>query len=490
MKKNNYSRRSFLRTVGAGTAALSMSYLSCNTKPKSLPNIVYILADDMGYGDLTCLNKDSKIPTPNMDRIAGEGVIFTDAHSGSAVCTPTRYGILTGRYCWRSNLKKGVLWGYSPCLIEPGRETVASMLKQHGYSTACIGKWHLGLGSDEKTDYSKPLHPCPNDFGFDYFFGIPASLDMEPYLYVENDHAFQEPTEQTPGSTREQEGFWRAGPIAPGFKHVNVLPDLTKKAVGFVDKHAQEQKNNPLFLYFALTAPHTPWVPNDLFKGKSKVGKYGDFVKQVDWTIGQVLKVLKKHDLLDNTLFIVTSDNGSDERFIDPAYEHEANYVFRGQKSDVWDGGHRIPFIARWPERIKPGTVCDELTCLTDLLATAAAIVGADLPENAGEDSFNILPALEGREPERPVREALVHHSVDGMFAIRKDNWKLILGRGSGGWTDKGKITDPPGQLYNIAEDIRETNNLYYDRPEIVKQLTDLLEKYEREGRSRQLLSN
>ncbi|MBN2413928.1 arylsulfatase [candidate division KSB1 bacterium] len=487
MNTKNYSRRSFLQTFGAGTAALGLSCLYCNINPKSMPNIVFILADDMGYGDLTCLNKDSKIQTPNMDRIADEGVIFTDAHSGSAVCTPTRYGILTGRYCWRTSLKSGVLWGYSPCLIEPGRQTVASLLKQNGYSTACIGKWHLGLGSEEKTDYGKPLHPGPNDFGFDYFFGIPASLDMDPYLYVENDHAVEQPTGQTPGSTREQEGFWRAGPIAPGFKHVNVLPDLTKKAVEFVDKHVQERKNNPFFLYFALTAPHTPWVPDDSFRGKSSVGKYGDFVKQVDWTIGRVLETLERHDLLDNTLLIVTSDNGSDERFIDPDYDHQANYIFRGQKSDIWDGGHRIPFIARWPERIKSGTVCDELICLTDLYATAASIVGADLPVNAAEDSFNILPALEGRKQDKPIREAVVHHSIDGMFAIRKGGWKLILGRGSGGWTDSGKISDLPGQLYNITDDIVETRNLYNEKPDIVKQLTDLLEKYKQEGHSRQV---
>ena len=485
MKKQNYSRRSFLQTVGAGTAALSMSFLSCNTNPKSRPNIVYILADDMGYGDLTCLNKDSKIPTLNMDRIANEGVIFTDAHSGSAVCTPTRYGIMTGRYSWRGKLKKGVLWGYSPSLIESGRMTVASLLKQHGYATACIGKWHLGLGSDEKTDYSKPLHPCPNDLGFDYFFGIPASLDMEPYLYIENDHAYEQPTEQTPGSTREQEGFWRAGPIAPGFKHVNVLPDLTNKAVEVVDKHARENKDKPLFLYFAMTAPHTPWVPNDSFRSKSNVGKYGDFVLQVDQTIGQVIKVLEEHAMLDNTLFIVTSDNGSDARFIDPTYDHDANYVFRGQKSDVWDGGHHIPFIARWPERIKAGTVSNELTCLTDLLATAAAIVGADLPEDAGEDSYNILPAMEGRKTDTPIRETVVHHSVDGMFAIRRGDWKLIFGRGSGGWTDKGKMTDPPGQLYHLGDDIEEKNNLFNEKPDIVKQLTALLDKVKQEGRSR-----
>ena len=235
MKTYCKTRRDFLKTTGMGAASLAMPGLvqgRTDSNIKKLPNIVYILADDMGYGDPRCNNEESKIPTPNMDRIANEGKRFTDAHSPSAVCTPTRYGILTGRYCWRTSLKSGVLWGYSPNLIEPERMTVASLLRKHGYSTGCVGKWHLGLGSREKADYSKPLHPGPNDHGFDYFFGIPASLDMEPYLYIENDRAVSQPTLTIEG--REMPEFYRGGPIAPGFKHIEVMPKITRKAVDFI----------------------------------------------------------------------------------------------------------------------------------------------------------------------------------------------------------------------------------------------------------------
>jgi len=492
------NRRDFLKTIGFGAASLAMpGYASisrnvCDKASGDKPNIVFIMADDLGYGDVSCLNKDSKIPTPNIDRLAKEGVIFTDAHAPSAVCTPTRYGVLTGRYCWRTSLKKGVLWGYSPSLIEPGRMTVASLLKQHGYGTACIGKWHLGLGSDEKTDYSKPLRPGPNDFGFDYFFGIPASLDMQPYVYVENDRVTAAPSLRIEKSPRP--AFWRAGPIAHDFKHIEVLGKLTEKAVEYMEKHVKTQPEKPFFLYFPLTAPHTPVLPTNLFRGRSRAGEYGDFVVQVDWTVGQVTKVLDELGIADNTLIIVSSDNGPENLTarLAPDYGHRSSYYFRGMKRDTWDGGHREPFIARWPEKSKPGSTSSEIVCLTDLLATCAAIVGAKLPDNAGEDSYNILPALLGEELDKPIREAVVHHSSRGYFAIRQGKWKLILCQGSGGNRYKEgpnaiKPDDPPGQLYNMAEDYRERRNLYLEHPDIVARLTNLLEKYKRQGYSRPL---
>jgi len=492
------NRRGFLKSMGAGAASLAIS--GCggaveaffSKSPAAKPNIVFILADDLGYGDVSCLNPDSKIPTPNIDRLAKQGMIFTDAHAPSAVCTPTRYGVLTGRYCWRSSLKKGVLRGYSPCLIEPGRMTAASLLKQHGYGTACIGKWHLGLGGDEKTNYSKPLRPGPNDFGFDYFFGIPASLDMQPYLYVENDRAVKEPSLQIEKSPHP--AFWRAGPIAPGFKHVEVLGKLTEKAVDYVSNHVEAEPDRPFFLYFALTAPHTPVLPTDFFKGRSRAGVYGDFVVQTDWTVGQVSRALDEAGVADNTLIIVTSDNGP-ERLTAPLeadFGHRSSYHFRGMKRDTWDGGHREPFIARWPGKIEPGSKSDEIICLTDLTATCAAIVGAKLPKNAAEDSCNILPALLGKKLKKPVHEAVVHHSSKGFFAIRRGRWKLILCKGSGGNRYKEgqnavKPGDPPGQLYNMAEDYAEKQNLYRQYPEIVQRLTAILEKYKKQGYSRPL---
>jgi len=512
-RANGLNRREFIKAVGpqaaglvlAGLGAASLLPSGCTgiLKPSAgkpttnKPNIIFIMADDMGYGDLGCYNKDSKIPTPNADRLAAQGMRFTDAHAPSAVCTPTRYGVLTGRYSWRTRLKKGVLNGYSPCLIDTSRMTVASFLKQHGYATACIGKWHLGLGSDKKTDYNKPLVPGPNALGFDYFYGIPASLDMTPYCYIENDRPVAKPTLTIEAGKASEDGWWRAGAIAPGFKHVDVLPRLTEKAVGYIDNHAEKSTGKPFFMYFPLPAPHCPIAPVDFVKGRSQAGGYGDFVVEVDWTVGEVVKALARNRLADNTLIILTSDNGSPGRTkisralysIIELYGHYTNGDLRGIKADIWDGGHREPFIARWPGKIPPASTSDELICLTDLLATCAAILGVELPDNAGEDSYNILPALLGRKGGKPIRQAVVHHSSMGMFSIRQGQWKLILGRGSGGFSSpkiyKPKPGEPTGQLYNLQDDLAETNNLWDKYPEIVKRLTELLEQYKKQGHSR-----
>ncbi|MBN1481616.1 hypothetical protein EH223_04565 [candidate division KSB1 bacterium] len=468
----NLRRLLFVTSLVAGF----LFFLSCTSTHTRHPNIIFILADDLGYGDLSCLNPDAKISTPNMDRLAREGIYFTDAHSGAAVCTPTRYGILTGRYCWRSRLKAGVLWGYSPLLVEKGRMTVAAMLKKHGYRTACVGKWHLGLGDEEKTDYTRPLASGPHTVGFDYFFGIPASLDMIPYVYVENDRVVEQPTD-TVAEVRDGGVFWRGGPIVPNFQFEQVLPTLTEKALSFINDCARTPEQ-PFFLYFPLTAPHTPWVPTKDFLGASNAGLYGDFVAQVDWTVGQILKKLDEHHLANNTLVILTSDNGSDERYIGAQYGHDANYIFRGQKSDVWDGGHRVPFLARWPKRIKAHSRSDESICLTDFMSTVAAVVGEALPDTAAEDSYNILPVLEGRAGSTSVREAIVHHSVNGMFAIRQGDWKLIYCKGSGGWSlaEDDASQEAPWQLYNLQDDISEQKNLYFTHPEVVKRLDNLFE--------------
>ncbi len=496
-----FDRRIVSRRVKASTfvllALVSMVFVgsACrgagrDAANRELPNIVVILADDMGYGDPGSYNPASRIPTPNIDRLAGEGMRFTDAHSPSAVCTPTRYGLLTGRYAWRTRLKSGVLVGYSSALIEEGRLTLASLLQHSGYATAAVGKWHLGLGSVEPTDYEQPLRPGPNAVGFDYFFGIPASLDMAPYVYVENEALVEPPTDSVEASVERRQGgngFWRAGPIAPGFRHIDVVPALTGEAVDFIQR--QQGSGSPFFLYLPFSAPHTPWLPTEEFAGRSGAGPYGDFAVQVDSAIGSVLGALVSTSVVDDTLVIVTSDNGAHWLESDiQQHGHRANGELRGQKADIWEGGHRVPFIASWPGRIAAGSSSDETITHTDLLATVADIVGATLPPGAGEDSYSVLPALLGEPLDAPLREATVHHSHRGLFAIRQGPWKLILGLGSGGFTEpisvEPAVGEPPGQLYNLDEDPGEATDLYATHPDVVARLGALLEKYRQSGRS------
>lgn len=470
------------RSALASFAGIAASRL---TAAPVLPNIVFILADDLGYGDLHCYNPATKASTPNTDRFASQGIRFTDAHSPSAVCTPTRYGLLTGRYCWRTRLKGGVLDGYSPALIEPGRLTLPGLLKSSGYKTAGFGKWHLGLGNEQKTDYSKPLRPGPLDYGFDSYHGIPASLDMPPYVWVDNDRVEAPPTEQVEGVRRERGIFWREGAIAPGFRHADVLPRITKGAVEYL-----QTARGPFFLYLPLTSPHTPWLPSGHFQKKSGAGPYGDFVTQTDDSIGQVLRALDSASFGRDTLVILTSDNGAhwlpDEI---QRWGHRANDGLRGQKADIWEGGHRIPFLARWPGKIRPGTTVDETICLTDLMATFADLMNVPLPEQAGEDSFSILSLLLGRDVGNPIREATIHHSANGLFSIRQGAWKFVDGRGSGGFTPPAtyqpKDGEPEAELYHILADPDESNNLYQKRPGIARQLKSLLERAKQEGRTR-----
>jgi arylsulfatase A-like enzyme len=362
---------------------------------------------------------------------------------------------------------------------------VPELLKQHGYKTAGIGKWHLGLGSADKADYAAPLRPGPLDYGFDSYFGIPASLDMPPYVWVENNHLQAQPTEHIDGVRRERGIFWRDGAIAPGFRHEEVLPTLTRHACDYV-----RSASGPFFLYLPLTSPHTPWLPSERFRQKSGAGPYGDFVAQTDDAIGQVLRALDEAGRTRDTLVMVASDNGAHWLPDDIArWGHRANGPLRGQKADIWDGGHRIPLLARWPGKVPPSTVVEETVCLTDLLATVADLLNVSLPSDAGEDSFSILPLLLGRDVGDPIREATVHHSADGVFSIRQAAWKLVDGRGSGGFTEprayQPKPGEPPGELYHVLADPAESNNLYDRRPEIVRQLKALLERYKSEGRSR-----
>ena len=482
------TRRAFLRNIGLGAAALIVprAILAAVDKPVH-PNIVFIFADDMGFGDPKCFNAESKVPTPNIDRLAKEGIRFLDAHAPASLCVPSRYGLLTGRYPFRTAIK----WN-NDRVIEQGRMTLASLLKSSGYHTGCVGKWHLGFAGGRKLDYAKPLRGGPLDCGFDYYFGIPASLDIPPYYYIENDRCVAAPTgrigeSHSQGVRSIQGAFWRGGGIAEGFRHDEVLPKFTEKAVAFIDKHQAARSNKPFFLYFALAAPHTPWLPTGKFRGSSLAGDYGDFAAQVDGAVGQVLGALDRHKLTGNTLVFFTSDNGPVWYAEDvKRYGHRSVGPLRGMKGDAWEGGHHMPFVARWPGRIKPDTTSDEVICFTDMLATFAAIVGDKLPADAGEDSYNILPALLGQKLRQPIREATVTKA--GFFAIRQGRWKLILGRGSGGFSKPRRIRpkpgEPKGQLYDMANDPGERNNVYKDHPDIVDRLTKLLEKYKKQGRS------
>ena len=456
------------------------------------PNIIYILADDMGYGDVSYLNENSKIKTPNIDQLASQGMSFTDAHSGSAVCTPTRYGILTGRYAWRTSMKQGVLWSHSEALIDPKRETVASMLKKNGYQTACVGKWHLGLNwakdSLDQVQYAERIGGTPNDNGFDESYIITASLDIPPYFYIKDHYITASSIDSIDGTTGQ--GFWRKGPIGNDFKHEEVLFHLADQAVDYVNRKAKGDE--PFFLYFPLPAPHTPILPSEKFKGKSGIGAFGDFVLMVDDVVKQIMDAVEKNGITDNTIIIFTSDNGvtpkSDIKELS-ALGHQSSYEFRGHKADIFEGGHRIPFIVKWPDEIKAGTFSNETTCLTDLMATMGALVDQEIANNSAEDSYSFLPVLKGEKIDGTVREATVHHSINGTFSIRQGKWKLIFGPGSGGWSDpKPKRAReeklPLLQLYDLQQDIAEKNNVAKEHPELVKDLTKLMKSYVDNGRS------
>jgi arylsulfatase A-like enzyme len=459
------------------------------------PNIIYILADDLGYGDVSAMNEDAAWKTVHIDRIASGGMVFTDAHTGSAVCTPTRYGVLTGRYSWRTRMKQGVLWSWDPPLIGQDELTVASLLQSQGYQTACVGKWHLGLGwqyhegDTDSVDFSKAVSGGPVELGFDYFFGITASLDIPPYVYIENDRPTMVPVKYTQDTS--EYGWWRNGLTGDDFVHEEVLPVLTKKAVAFIDQHQASDPENPFFLYFPMPAPHTPILPTEEFAGKSGTNPYGDFVLQVDHSVGQILKALEAHGIEDETLVIFTSDNGCAPFANYPelaTFGHNPSYHFRGHKADIYEGGHRVPFVVRWPGQIRAGSQNDQVICLTDLLATVADISKTKLEPSSGVDSYSLLPAMLD-QLKGPIREATVHHSINGSFAIRRGDWKLILCPGSGGWSDPkpdspGIDALPPFQLYNLKEDIGERENLVELHPELVEELSTLLEKYVREGRS------
>jgi len=467
------------------------------------PNILFIMADDMGYGDLGCQNAASKIPTPNLDRLAAQGTRFTDAHSPSGVCSPTRYGVLTGRYAWRTRLKRGVLRGTAAPLLEPGRPTVAGMLREAGYRTGAIGKWHLGRrwklrdGDAPVTaaniDFTQPLADGPTHHGFDYYFGR-----AEPaWTFIENTRVLAQPTAKLDLTHLDVQLMGpnnNRGIMAPGWTMERMLPTYTDKVIAFIDEAAKARPRRPFFLYFTPYAPHKPIVPNKEFQGKSKAGLYGDFVCELDHRVGQVLDALDRTGLAEETLVIFTSDNGPENNAYPRAteYGHYSMDGLRGLKRDNWEGGHRVPFVARWPGKIAAGATCGETICLVDLLATAAAVAGCEVSADAGPDSVNIFPALLGQGRNAPLREATVHHSCKGRFAIRRGDWVYIdFPTGDDNKEPQWRRRQlgvqghtEPCELFNLKDDPTECRNLAAAHPEKVRSLKALLEKYKADGRS------
>lgn len=445
---------------------------------EQLPNIILIVADDMGYGDPECYNPESKIHTPHINSLAEAGMRFTDAHAPGTYCIPSRYGLLTGQLPFKNKRN------YKDGLIAPEQLTIASLLKKSGYHTVCIGKWHQGIVDEKNPQPNVKLIGGPTDHGFDYFFGLPASLDIPPYYYIENGFCVSPlvntiKENHTPGIYPKQGAFWRAGKIAKGFKHKNVLEEIANKTYKYINTFFSEHKE-PLFLYCALPSPHTPWLPGENFKGISPIGEYGDYTAQVDDIIGKISQKLKELKQVENTLVIFTSDNGPVWFPRDIThYGHSSAGSLRGMKSNVWEGGHRVPFIVRWPGKIQNNSKNDHLSCFTDLLATFAEITEQELPQGIDYDSFSLLSQLTGQKRNLPERETLIIKGTKKSFSIRNGNWKYINCFGCGGFLDPGypEKDTIPKQLYKLDTDIGETNNLYYSHPKKAKELSDMLEK-------------
>lgn len=475
-------------------------------------NIVILYADDLGYGDLGCYNSKSKIPTPNLDRLASEGLRFTDAHSSSGICTPSRYAMLTGRHHWRDF--HGIDGGFDKSFFKEGQLTLQGMLQKKGYTTACIGKWHLGWdwdsirlpGTDKKSkshkdfDWSKPFRGGPLDHGFDSYYGDNV-INFPPYVWIENDHVTAIPDitfKSTPQNTKEGDWECRAGPGRSDWDFYQVLPTLTKKGVEYI--HSRKGKTEPFFLYFPLPSPHAPIVPNDEFDGKSKAGAFGDFVVQTDDTCGQILNALRESGLDSNTIVIFSADNGPENYAYarDEKFDHWSAYPLRGLKQDIYEGGHRVPALIKWPGLTKPGAVTDALFAQIDLMATFANYLDHELPKNSAEDSHDFLPYLKGESKSLP-RTTMVHNTFKDLYAIRDGDWVLIDAKSGAArqpspeWCKKHGVpayTDQAVGLYNIREDIGQKNNLAEKQPEKVKELQALLKKIRDQGYSAPRLAN
>jgi len=508
------NRRTFLK-LSALTAASCAAQTFAKPAKKDLPNIVVILADDLGYGDVSCYNSRSKITTKNLDRLAAEGIRFTDAHSASTVCTPTRYSLLTGRMAFRTGMR-GVFTGVGgPCMIEQNRLTLPQMLKNKGYATAMFGKWHVGMTFFDKqgnpinkgglepvkrVDYSRSIPDAPIHRGFDEFFGTVCCPTTDwLYAYVDGDRIPVPPThivdrEFLPKHPYSRDN--RPGMIAPDFNLEEVDLLFLQRSKNFLLCHVRENSDKPFFLFHSAQAVHLPSFPATQFKGRTEAGPHGDFIFELDYVVGELMKTLDELSVTDNTLVIFSSDNGPETTSVinmRQDHDHDGARPWRGMKRDQWEAGHRVPFIARWPGRIRPGTTTDQITNLTDIMATCAAIVGTDLPNDAAEDSYNMLPALLGTA-DKPIREYTLHQTISLALAIRKGKWKYLDHKGSGGnnyndpalkqYALEDTAPDAPAQLYDLEKDPGETKNLYFKHPEIVKELKAKLEQYKSQGRS------
>ena len=497
-------------------AALPESVIAQRTnKEGRTPNVVLILTDDLGYGDVSCLNPDSKIKTPRLDELASEGILFTDAHSPSTVCSSTRYALLTGRYAWRGVLKAGVLKPWDDPAIEQGRLTLAQMLKEKGYHTACIGKWHLGfdwpwkdgikpprdsilnkgtsIARVDMFDFTQAIHGGPLAAGFDYYFGDDVP-NFPPFAFIENEHFTCTPVDVNPSdfiAIGERGYIHGTGPGQKGWELDRVMPTITSRAVEYI--HRQKNSKTPFFLYFATTSPHTPVVPSEDFQGKSSAGYYGDYVQQTDDAIGRVVEALKRSGQFDNTLIIVSSDNGPEGFTYDLInnYSHYSMGNMRGLKRDTWEGGHRVPLVISWPDGNIDSKQCNALISLTDIFATLAAITNYKLPQNSAEDSFNMLSLLQGG---KSARESMIYHNGNGHLALREENWVYIRKSGAGRpepeWfrQEHGVIPDDaPNELFNLENDPGETVNLYRQFPEIAARMESRLQKMIEAGGSKNL---
>ena len=513
-----FDRRKFLKALAFGAATCAVTRLGiCEEKPTRNPNIMVILADDLGYGDLTCYNPESKVPAPNLDKLAAEGVRFTDAHSPSTVCSPTRYSLLTGQMAFRIGMG-GVFTGVGgPCLIEEGRLTLPQMLREKGYATACFGKWHVGmtffdkngnainkngLEAVKRVDFSRAISGGPIDRGFDQFFGTACCPTTDwLYAYIDGDRVPVPPTgivDRTGLPKHPYSKDNRPGMIAPDFDLEEVDLVFLEKSKKFLEQHVKSNPDQPFFLFHSAQVVHLPSFPADRFKGKTNAGPHGDFIFENDYIVGELMKTIQRLGLADNTLVIFSSDNGPEVTTtinMRDDHKHDAARPWRGMKRDQWEGGHRVPFIARWPGKIKPASTSSQMISLTDVMATCAAIVRAELPENAAEDSYNILSVLRGKQGDKPLRKYLLQQTISLALSIRRGPWKLLDHKGSGGnryernprlkkYIIQDTAPDAPGQLYNLDSDPGETINLYFQQPEIVKELKNQLEKYKSSGRS------
>jgi arylsulfatase A len=494
--------------------------LVANGAPPKHPNILLILADDLGYGDVRCYNDQSKVPTPHIDRLAREGLRFTDAHSPCTVCTPTRYSLMTGQMAFRVPHGGTVFTGVGgPSLIERGRLTLPSMLRDHGYSTACVGKWHVGMKffdadgtpvsgegveAVRRVDFSRRIEGGPVDHGFDRFFGTACCPTTDwLYAFIENDRVPIPPAKMLDRSQLPRHPYandCRSGLIAPDFPMEEVDLVFLKKSREFLEQHVRQAPDKPFFLFHSAQAVHLPSFAAPQFQGKTKAGPHGDFIHELDYVVGELLTTLESLGVADNTIVIFASDNGPETTSVihmRADHGHDGARPWRGVKRDSWEGGHRVPFLVRWPGKIKAATTSSQLTSLTDVMATVAAMIGVKLPDNAAEDSFNMLPAWLGTD-QAPIRPYLLQQAFGGQrtLSIRRGDWKYLDHTGSGGnryennpdlkpFLLPDSAPGAPGQLYNLSTDPRETKNVYFEHPEIVAELKALLGQSKAAGRSR-----